>query len=623
MEVRLLKNLAGLAMLHAAVRKEVPLSGSREAPLLDASFPVRESALQRAPLSAPPAQYAREADRELVTLREYARDGSYFKLRIRFLRIENFFPKDLREAISVKLASDSTMKPVLEDLVARGAGGTLRRFVRLGVDPYLDENGRSSLLTIAAHHHSLGTARSLVAALLRGKSESREIKAEDADLSRLMASTVRTLNRAQFEEFRTICRKSSGALVPQSYLLSMAHARGRFEARRAPLAEALPQFLNAFAPHDLSELVTQIGKAKAQVREEVLPELLAFLKHPHASKGESELTTLALNAISPKETPYVSHSLFSSYQKIGVLCHSFQKWRFEAMRTLARAGGGASSLLEAFGFTPIPARTTDETRGEVKGFGPGFLLRPKMKSSSDSYRGGSSRDITATIEFRRAYLMAHEEYYGTLIIRNSSPHFGRDTLRYPAYWAPPGRLMNAQAALMLTREEIEKNFIPLPLTKNIELWEGEQSISHLVKQIELVSDRFSAWKCDTSADTAWNRGKGAKVLKGGFYSEGFIHLLEVLKTLIKKNEELGTGVVPELAFVHRRSTPWAPYLYKSADGATLSRLSIDERKLSILERLATRKFVAEEEINDSGIRAFFQEAGFNMQGELVLLAPSR
>ena len=61
-------------------------------------------------------------------------------------------------------------------------------------------------------------------------------------------------------------------------------------------------------------------------------------------------------------------------------------------------------------------------------------------------------------------------------------------------------------------------------------------------------------------------------------------------------------------------------LYTGADGKIASRFTIDSASLGTLRRLAEKR-ATDREMIETGLRDFFQQAGFDNQGELVLLTP--
>lgn len=110
--------------------------------------------------------------------------------------------------------------------------------------------------------------------------------------------------------------------------------------------------------------------------------------------------------------------VLDTWSRLGTLGLSFSKWRFDTMgRWKGQGPMEAPSLFELSGlFQKMPPRSNDER------FHGGYYLNIPEKQLS--------------IELRRAYIVISSAEHGTLVIRNSSPHFGRDLLPEMANFLP-------------------------------------------------------------------------------------------------------------------------------------------------------------------------------------------
>jgi len=166
---------------------------------------------------------------------------------------------------------------------------------------------------------------------------------------------------------------------------------------------------------------------------ELLPELTAiiplYLKQVMQQQGEAELRTHA-NQVSGGLTriyDYIGGEtsvrdieplVLDTWSRLGTLGLSFSKWRFDTMgRWKGHGPMAAASLFELSGlFQKMPPRRNDER------YHGGYYLNVPDKQLS--------------IELRRSYIVISSAEHGTLVIRNSSPLFGRDLLPEMANFLP-------------------------------------------------------------------------------------------------------------------------------------------------------------------------------------------
>ncbi len=288
-------------------------------------------------------------------------------------------------------------------------------------------------------------------------------------------------------------------------------------------------------------------------------------------------------------------------------------------------------------------------------------------------------DASTSIELRRSYISVSHPNHGTLIIRNSSRVFGRDLFPFPAYWSArhiPGPLPDSCLLELATPEhqnmlqEIESGGKTgeAPISTSLH-WDGDvpsedelvdileqydpeemglirpslgwrfsqalhpgfthyrgqetpsAHMAFLLEQFMAFKQDYAAWKCDTRSHTAWQDWDNLGTqLVGGHFSPGFQAVVAFLEEAFESSgRKSGTGTPPpDLAFVHPYYPPWSEYQYTGSDRTKQSRLPMNGRTLEALAALA-RGQATDRQLEESGVRAFLQEAGYNTQGELVLL----
>lgn len=242
-----------------------------------------------------------------------------------------------------------------------------------------------------------------------------------------------------------------------------------------------------------------------EIAQELLPELLALLslfsekarKHLEAQTDDSSdqalarLLEQATEGITRLEGFIVSDDrigridrlsgiVYNNWSRVGTLGLSFSKWQYDAMQRWKRGGPmRQSAILEASGmFTPTPPRENDSAY-----FGGFFYYNP---------------DTQLSVEMRRAYMVLSKPDLGTLVIRNSSPTFGRYLLEEPAYYHPtqtfsvPPKLFNPdqdleEAGFMsVTGKELNR--------ENVQ--EGHHiKVERLLNEFDVLSEEYTAWKC--------------------------------------------------------------------------------------------------------------------------------
>lgn len=176
------------------------------------------------------------------------------------------------------------------------------------------------------------------------------------------------------------------------------------------ISALVPAIIGGGSAADARKLVERIGRRPA-----TLPEAFILLSAP--SLRQDDLKAMASCIFGGEWTRAARFAAFIAGH-MGMIGFSFPKWRF-----LTQSFAGMS-LAERFGLKAM-IRSTDvldpnlpDPRRDL--FGKGFVA-----AATDSY-----------VEFRRAYVLSSttfKERPVTVLVRNSSFHFGRDRLRWPAY----------------------------------------------------------------------------------------------------------------------------------------------------------------------------------------------
>jgi ankyrin repeat protein len=229
----------------------------------------------------------------------------------------------------------------------------------------------------------------------------------------------------------------------------------------------------------------------------LLPELLTIADHlaPDVLKNEWVINNISSAVTRPYRYIYsndTSHPeqghiqkleriVLENWMRVGTMGLSFSRWRFDAMQPWKGIGPMAqNSLLESSGlFTPSPPRGDDAT-----------------------YHRSFQYTDPATglcIELRRAYITLSQPELGTLVVRNSSHHYGRDLLPELAYYSPE-QVYTGGEDLVNPKDLLEKNGFHGLLDKALHLTPELQSETHqkvgaLRTGFEDVMSRYTDWKC--------------------------------------------------------------------------------------------------------------------------------
>ena len=336
---------------------------------------------------------------------------------------------------------------------------------------------------------------------------------------------------------------------------------------------------------------------------------------------------------------------------IGLLSHSFRFLRYETEQARILNGEGeevrvpGSSLLEQFGFERVPERGTDrpnffyDPEKRHPGFGAGYLLRPSADVWEEPHLKSLEIEPDTWIEFRQGYLLASNEN-GTLIIRNSSPTFGRDGLKHFAYWSrfSIGEGLS-ESDLLLPEPELfaNKTFDSIFTLSNFrDAIEESPSIYRLSQALLRVKNAVKDWEFDTRQETAWSQNETTGELyvngSGHHFSEGFRHVVDFLRAKANHNEDLQamgkeTHPLPDLSFFNRYLPAWMPESFAPPVGGgeqKQSRLTVTPKVLELLHKLAYFEFRESDDAASkaTGLEAFLS-VGVENQSQLVMVAPSK
>jgi ankyrin repeat protein len=318
-------------------------------------------------------------------------------------------------------------------------------------------------------------------------------------------------------------------------------------------------------------------------------ELLVMLKHPELWDRYPQKTsrlTRCLTSISHfiDVGAKLSDETLKTWGDIGFLTHGFRFWRYDTL-------GGSQSLLAQFGFRPAP-----ESRPLNEVFGKGFLYKDQPSGS--------------LVEFRRGYLLITHPEKGTLVIRNSSPMFGRDLLRHPAYYLKkpliPNELLSFDPRTLNDQDSIlYRDHYP---NRNNSDSHSAKSISALTETLLEINDQYRKFKLDTEA---FENGTFT-----GHLSPGLPKLVNVLNQLKAQGKPL-----PDLAFTQPEFPPYQPYFYFDGDMKKTDRFPLTPSHLQELNDFVSGQWSEKKYLESDWIR-FLTQAGVENHGELVMLEPT-
>ena len=366
-----------------------------------------------------------------------------------------------------------------------------------------------------------------------------------------------------------------------------------------------------------------------------MAEFFALLNHP----GLREITPESVGALTSlitaadrwlikdeKTKVTVDHVL--AWRDLGYLSYAHLGLKYDAKRVNADALR-LPCLLEQFGYERILGRATDSEyqieQQLFKGYGPGYRLTLNHMNQRYLELFNFPVDREFYFEARRGYFMLSLEALGTLIVRNSSPHFGRDLLPVPAlfsYKAINTSLTTKELESLDDAEifgsfrsvlNLELNLIERGSTKKF-----EKRLLKLTTLMRAALSAYDVWKFDTEYPRAYANIDGD--IAGGYNSIGFRALIDDMETRFQAAQGNSNEVVPALAFAAHGQPAWNFCPWEDRSGREHRKFTITQPRLEVMRAMADRgRFaVSDSELAASEVRSFF-EAGFHYQGRLVLV----
>jgi hypothetical protein len=283
----------------------------------------------------------------------------------------------------------------------------------------------------------------------------------------------------------------------------------------------------------------------------------------------------------------------SAWQGIGLLTYSHRKLYWDT-----RSLEGEPTLLEQFGFVKSSERRTDQHPDGSDFFGRGFIWYPdrmgvRMGIESVTRPLGSQLGLERStyFELRRAYILISHPGEGTLLIKNSSPHFGRSTFEDTAYWtaASIGEGFRISDLENITPQIVKRKMRSvLSPVVNRQTEQEKGNIYNLVQRCFGVLDTYHRSKFDTLHQAAWTDDKVPQLV-GGPYSPLFEKLVMYVEHAyyLSQQQLLRTrnkGEMPALCLVKPELPSWMTIPYQGGQ----SKLTIDQENLAQLKRFAKK-----------------------------------
>jgi len=232
------------------------------------------------------------------------------------------------------------------------------------------------------------------------------------------------------------------------------------------------------------------------------------------------------------------------WKDIGQKTHDFSRYTFDTIRLFGKEQ--KESLLEKYGFVRIE-------HDNEKLFGPGYFITNFQKPESGI-------DTNTTIELRRGYTLVSNKNYGTLLIRNSSPVFGRDLLVYPAYYSKEN-ITSGQLKSFDIYEKIKGHSFHRILAPHF--YRSEKYVNNmlfLMGELKKLTDDYRHWKLDT-------RSIIEGTLKGsfkGYQQKGFEWFIRMAYYAAYYNEQHSLPPL-QIALVNAKKPIWTHQPYAIFD----------------------------------------------------------
>lgn len=454
------------------------------------------------------------------------------------------------------------------------------------------------------------------------------------------------------------------------YEVTIQGVKARKDARLGrPLLKLSNSLLYHLPPHTLegmwfaiewmSDHVESIRKSRQHFNE---AEMMLLLNHPRSvgfDPDQLNPLTRALTATTrliDEDVDTIGQAAAWNLARIGLYTHGFHLLLKHDSESAIVYRPGQGWVKQTDGVSLIQRRLDLVKLGPRphtdRIFGPGYLrmagseekVRAKLLRRSalggidsvptnDQYQW-YSLDSNTMLEFRRGYLLVSHPKQGTLVIRNSSLVFGRDTLRNVAYWSKIGYRSGYtyNDLLNITREHIQREMLPVLHHKVLDSTRATESVYFLLRQLDVVRDLNRRLKFDTEPSDAFTDDPktGRKILSdtGGYRSPGFRDIVLFLKKRLDglrlEREAVGavSKVLPALAFARPWFPAWTTYRFEGEQGTWSPYLVVNSDVLEVLQAFVNESFTRRHlELDERfGVSRFFQE-GFDRKAELVLVTP--
>jgi hypothetical protein len=332
-----------------------------------------------------------------------------------------------------------------------------------------------------------------------------------------------------------------------------------------------PMYFNAILPLD-----KEVREDYTHQASEAITSFYDFIGSEEIAPG---LTVPAIENIDPL--------VMDNWSRIGTLGLSYTKWQYDTMSRWKGSGPMAKpSLFEA----------------------SGMFKRTSPRDNDARYHGGfvyTDPNNGLTVELRRAYIVLSKVDLGTLVIRNSSPVFGRDLLPEPGYYSAT-KVYTPQTGLLDPDTDLQSQEFDHVLSKVMNQpprqVEEHEKIKALLDAFDQTMDPYIQWKCG---------------FKNGEAPPGF---LEILKSAIRSVQQNGaqtpfgkkTNIKP--AWVNRHGLPFSTQTLDLSNPAILNEA---ETLLNILEKRIPRPPASQYTERMPNVMKFLQ-SGLQENLELVL-----
>lgn len=438
--------------------------------------------------------------------------------------------------------------------------------------------------------------------------------------------TEEETDRTVFKNIRTLLRETKDLQLP--LLLIEAYVAGTYEVETSSshaFTELLPHLIGTKRLNTANALVEGIDlflDSHPELHHKPHPnaaEMLALISNPDLEARDQKVLSLALTSphrwddLGVKSIDRATE--WQVWSAVGQEIFNFRRWTYDVQGVRLRKPSGeialeVPSLLERFGFQRLPPNQAEAS------FGAAFLLNHLGKNWRfiDFARGEKEpRTVEqglVVIAARGRRIFSHPEY-GTILYRNSSTVFGRDTLPHPAYYcdAAVGEGFNLEDLIELTPQSVESLFLPI---FDLAIFKNGRTARQLALQQQArgVDQLYSAWKCDTRAEFAFLRDDGMRELIGGPLSPGFEHVVAFLERRQTECKRFGDHYqrgMPDLAFVAPFSAPWR----------ALARLETTPEVIAALRAWVEQREFPEGIAEADRVWEFFS-IGFRRQADLLL-----